>query len=306
MEPLDEPTDSIEVHAFSTTTLTTTQLLSGMTEGIPETIGGVLSRPFESDPPFPTVIVLHGAGGTEGNAIRWTSHLNRIGVATFVIDSYTGRGIPLRQSYDYVDGRGMIVDAYQGLAYLAQHPPIDATRIAVMGFSKGGAAALYSSLKRFQRQLAPAGLEFAAHIAFYPPCWITFRHDEEVTDRPIRLLHGTADDWTPITPCQEYISRLQQRGKDAQLLAFAGTPHGFDMPWAQEHFTAYNGLGTCRLIEREDGKVVNLDTGRPWQPTDAGVTEGVTEGADPYAYAEVVQAITAFLTDTFQLNILGR
>ncbi len=301
MEQVTEPTGYIEVHVFSTTTLTTTQLLTGMHDGIPETITGVLSRPFESDPPFPTVILLHGAGGMEANTLHWTHHLNRIGVATFAIDSYTGRGIPVRQPYDYVDGRGMIVDAYQGLAYLAQHPPIDATRIAVMGFSKGGAAALYSSLKRFQRQLSPTGVEFAAHIAVYPPCWITFRHDEDVTDRPIRILHGTADDWTPITPCQEYIARLQQRGKDAQLLAFADAPHGFDMPWPQEHFTAYNGLGTCRLIEREDGKVVNRDTGQRWQPTDAGVTEGVTAGADPRAYAEAVQVVTALLTDTFKL-----
>ncbi len=302
MEQVNEPTGYIEVHAFSTMTLTTTQLLTGMTDGIPETIAGVLSRPFESDPPFPTVILLHGAGGIEGNAIRWTNHLNRIGVATFVIDSYTGRGIPMRQPYDYVDGRGMIVDAYQGLAYLAQHPPIDATRIAVMGFSKGGETALYSSLRRFQRQLAPTGLEFAAHIAFYPPCWITFRNDEEVSDRPIRLLHGTADDWTPIAPCQAYVSRLQQQGKDVQLLAFAGAPHGFDMPWAQERFADYKGLGTCRLIEREEGQIVNLDTDQRWQPTDARMTEGVTAGADPLAYEKAVQTVTTLLTDTFELN----
>ncbi len=122
MEQLGEPTGYIEVHAFSTLTLTTTQLLSGIKDGIPETISGVLSRPFESNPPFPTVMLLHGSGGIEGNAIRWAHHLNRLGVATFVIDSYTGRGIPVRQPYDYVDGRGMMVDAYQGLAYLAQHP----------------------------------------------------------------------------------------------------------------------------------------------------------------------------------------
>ncbi len=302
MQQVDEPTGYIEVHAFSTLTLTSTQLLSGVKEGIPETIAGVLSRPFESAPPFPTVILLHGAGGTEANVLRWTHHLNRIGVATFVIDSYTGRGIPVRQPYDYVTARGMIVDAYRGLAYLAQHPPIDATRIAVMGFSKGGEAALYSSLKRFQRQLAPSGLEFAAHIALYPPCWIAYRHDEDVTGRPIRIMHGAADDWTPIRPCQAYISRLQQRGKDAQLLAFPGAPHGFDMTWPQEHFSDYNGLGTCQLIEREDGKIVNRDTGQPWQPTDAGMTEGVTAGEDPRAYAEAVQAVTALLTDTFKLN----
>ena len=51
---------------------------------------------------------------------------------------------------------------------------------------------------------------FAAYIAFYTPCWITFRDDEEVSDGPIRLLHGTADDWTPIEPCQEDGTRLRR------------------------------------------------------------------------------------------------
>jgi dienelactone hydrolase len=187
-----------------------------------------------------------------------------------------------------------------GSAYLARRPDLDPTRIAVMGFSKGGQAALYASLMRFQRMHAPAGLEFAAYLAFYPPCWITFRDDEEVSDRPIRLLHGTADDWTPIAPCQEYVTRLQRRGKDVQLIVYPGAPHGFDMPWPRQCFAAYQGLGTCRLEERRAGEIVSRETGRPWRPTDAGTTEGVTAGADPQAYAEAVKAVTAFLTDTFK------
>jgi hypothetical protein len=35
-------------------------------------------------------------------------------------------------------------------------------RIAVMGFSKGDFASLYSSTKRFQRQWGTPGIEFAA------------------------------------------------------------------------------------------------------------------------------------------------
>lgn len=54
------------------------------------------------------------------------------------------------------------------LAVLGRHPRIDPERIAVMGFSKGGFAALYSSLRRFARMHGPAGLTFAAHVAFYP------------------------------------------------------------------------------------------------------------------------------------------
>jgi dienelactone hydrolase len=300
MESIAEPTGMIEVHPFQTVTLTTQQFLTGVQAGIPETITGVLYLPLQAQGRFPAVSLLHGAGGIDGNASRWVRTLNGLGVAAFLIDSFTGRGIPARHSPDYADGRTMIVDAYCSLTYLAQHPHIHPMRIAVMGFSRGGGAALYASLKRFQCLHAPGGLEFAAYIAFYPPCSITFRDDEEVSDRPIRLLHGTADDWTPIAPCHESVTRLQRRGKDVQLLAYLGAPHGFDMPWPRQRFPAYQGLGTCRLEEREEGRIVNRETGQRVQPTDAGPTQGVTAGADPQAYAAAVQAVTAFLTDTFK------
>jgi dienelactone hydrolase len=112
--------------------------------------------------------------------------------------------------------------------------------------------------------------------------------------------HGYSDQaearMAEIEPCQEYGTRLQRQGKDVQLLAYPGAPHGFDMPWPRQRFSAYRGLGTCRL----EGQIVNRETGQPWHPTYAGTTEGVTAEADPRAYAEAVKAVTAFLTDTFK------
>ncbi|MEK7713923.1 MAG: dienelactone hydrolase family protein [candidate division NC10 bacterium] len=97
-----------------------------------------------------------------------------------------------------------------------------------MGFSKGGFAALYSSLRRFARMHGPAGLTFAAHVAFYPICQRRFIDEEDVTDRPIRVFHGEADDWTPIEFCRKYVERLRRAGKDATLVAYPGAHHGFD------------------------------------------------------------------------------
>jgi dienelactone hydrolase len=86
------------------------------------------------------------------------------------LDSFTGRGIAFTaEEQSQLSSLAMIGDAYRALELLATHPRIDPARIAVMGFSKGGAVALYSALTRFQRLHGPAGARFAHHIAFYPP-----------------------------------------------------------------------------------------------------------------------------------------
>ena len=121
--------------------------------------------------------------------------MNGIGVAAFLIDSFTGRGIietitdPSRLA-----NLSMIVDAFRALDLLSMHARIDASRIALMGFSRGGFVALYASLKRFRRMHGPDGVDFAAHIPFYAQCNTTYIGDEEVSDRPIRLFHGVVDD----------------------------------------------------------------------------------------------------------------
>ncbi len=123
----------------------------------------------------------------------------------------------------------MMVDAYRALGALAKHPRIDPNRIAVMGFSKGAIAALYSSNERFRQMYSPPDLKFAAHIGLYTPCNITFRDDDKLTGKPIRLFHGTADDWVPVEPCRSYVERLKKSGADIALAEYPGAYHAYDI-----------------------------------------------------------------------------
>jgi cephalosporin-C deacetylase-like acetyl esterase len=61
-----------------------------------------------------------------------------MGISTFEMDSFAGRGIVstvIDQSQ--LGWFNMILDLYRSLAVLAAHPRVDPTRIAVMGWSRG-------------------------------------------------------------------------------------------------------------------------------------------------------------------------
>jgi dienelactone hydrolase len=80
------------------------------------------------------------------------------------LDSFSGRGLkPPFESGAVPSPLTIIIDSHRALSLLATHPRIDPKRIALMGFSRGGVATLYASLRRFQRLHGPSGLEFAAY-----------------------------------------------------------------------------------------------------------------------------------------------
>ncbi len=159
----------MEVIPFQSTTLTDAEFL-GSGPGKPVTIAGELRLPRAGTDRFPVVVLLHGSGGISSVVTDWERDLLAMGVATFVIDSYTGRGIV--STINDMSQLGRLVqieDAYRALEILQKHPRIEPERVMLMGFSWGGHAALYASLKRFQRMHGPtSGREFSTYVAFYP------------------------------------------------------------------------------------------------------------------------------------------
>ena len=301
--PAKVKTARIEIHSIETMTLTDKQFLTGAKNGIPVRIGGELRLPRGLSR-VPAVILVHGSGGVGANVDRWAQELNEIDAAAFLLDCFTGRGIVQTiTDQSQLASLAMIVDAYRALDLLSKHPRIDASRIAVMGFSKGGFAALYASLNRFQRMHAPAGVEFAAYIPFYPSCYTTYIDDERVSDRPIRVFHGTADDYVSIELCRNYVERLRHAGKDALLAEYAGARHAFDNPLYPKALSLPDAVITnqCPRKEGHGGEIINHETGQPFTWSDACVTRGATVGYDPVATAKATKAVTAFLINTFKM-----
>ena len=283
---------------FQTTTPTIPEFLQGIRPASTSVIWGDLELPPGQVERSPAVVLVHGSGGVTPREDRWAEELRQAGAATFVLDSFTGRSIAMTaQDQSQLSSLAMIGDAYRALELLATHPRIDSTRIAVMGFSKGGAVALYAAITRFQRLHGPAGARFALHIPFYAPCYYTFVGDEAVTDRPIRLFHGTADDLAPIQLCRAYVERLRRAGADAQITEYTGAYHAFDRPEGgpPRRNPAEQNASHCFWEERPEAQLVNRDSGQPFNLGDPCVVLGGTFGPNPAAYREALRAVKVLI-----------
>src|SRR6266705_2448912 len=210
----------VEIYAIPSLTISDQQFLSGDSNGKQVTVAGEF-RVAQGSGKLPVVVLMHGSSGVGAGMDPWVRHLNTMGISTFVIDGFSGRGLTAVGPNQALLGRlNFIVDIYRSLEILAKHPRVDPERIALMGFSRGGQAALYASLDRFNKLWNRSGVQFAAYIPFYPDCSTTYQTDTEVAARPIRILHGTRDDYNPVKSCKAFVERLKAAGRDVVLTEY--------------------------------------------------------------------------------------
>lgn len=290
-----------ELHPIETVTIGTRQILTGERNGQRTLLAGELRIP-PGNGRVPAVILVHGSDGLSLSLERWAQELNSIGIAAFLLDSFSGRGITSTvNDQSRLHGLALMVDAYSAMGILIKHPRIDADLIAIMGFSKGAVAAVYSSNERFRKVYAPvSGARFAAHIGLYTNCNTMFHDDEKVTRAPIRLFHGGADDWTAIGPCRAYVNRLKKSGADATLTEFPLAQHGYDYFFLGTESKVYRGATTtrnCQLVEGEHGLILNRKTGMPYDVTrDPCVERDPHVGYSETATAATTKAVKEFLS----------
>jgi len=195
-----------------------------------------LSQPVGSGP-FPTVVLLHGCGGSNNiNGIKsiyasWAKLLNDNGMATLIVDSAGSRNL----GATCVKGKNRIrmyrerpFDAYGALGYLQSLDIIQPDKVGLLGWSQGGGVTLLSIVtESFARPVPAPDHDFAVAAVFYPALCNDRMQSRPFTKRdphswstkiPLLVLFGAADNWTRPEPCQAFIEEVQERGSPVSIV----------------------------------------------------------------------------------------
>src|SRR3989442_12394815 len=109
---------------FETLTLNASDFWDGVKTGQRVTISGELLLP-KGEGRVPVVVLSHGGGGVGRAEDTWARELRSQGIAVFVVDSFTGRGIKKFPPETELSRDWQVRDVYQALALLATHPKFD-------------------------------------------------------------------------------------------------------------------------------------------------------------------------------------
>lgn len=226
---------------------------------------GRLSRPTAADR-APAVVVLHDCAGIQRYHNDWARRLTSWGYVVLQVDSLKTRhrGADCAEPLDIASDQ--LFDAHGALAYLRGLNAVDAERIAVIGWSFAGNAAL-NGLNQFGGQ-ALLQYRFQAGVAFYPYCEI----DGGIFLAPVLILIGAADQLARPDYCRRLVAVVQARSAPIELKLYDGVQHGFDNPaLGANHFAA-----------------------DVWNPN-RDPQRGVTKGYERAAHQDSIDRVKAFL-----------
>lgn len=275
-----------------------------------ESIFGDLLMPGGASGQVPAMVIAHGSLGVNSTLdYAWAQLLNQMGIAVFIVDSFTGRGVKdVFTDQATIQYGSYVSDAFFALKLLATHPGIDKSRIGILGFSRGANVALYSAVEGMRRNVIGDKLQFAIHLGLYPYCNFSTAN---WTGAPVRLFLGGADDYTPALTCTRFAQQMQGRGFSfIQATSYAGAEHGFDSSYTNRiELPAAEVQARCEyLYDLDVDTYLRFDTGQTYPASGfvsyvAGCTSrGAHVGGQVEARRAVRAAIRQQLVQTFKLS----
>ncbi len=290
---LDAYASRVEIRPFNSLTLSDDQFLKGDKAGPSVTLAGELRFPrVTATNKVPVVIIMHGSGGINSANQSWVFELNQAGIATFVVDSFSGRGLTQVSTDQAKLGRfAGVLDAFRAYEELSRHPRIDENRVALIGTSRGGTAVIYTAMRRFQKIWSP---QFKALATFplYPSCFDRLDEDEDTTMH-IHAFHGEIDDYASKEQCKSWLQRLDRAGRPTKSTEYKNAPHSFDNLLSSTQPAVSQGsqsTSQCHIIEKS-GTLIHAETQKPFTYSDSCVTYDPKTGYEPAAAQAVHKAV---------------
>ena len=181
----------------------------------PQEVFGELTIPSDSinnKSKYPLIIAVAGSLGWRKHHYDYLEMYQKNGFATFELNSFKSRKITSTVgSQIEITTAAMILDAYKAFDKLKTHPNININKVSITGWSLGGAVALFSGWNPMRNAITN-NLKFASHLAIYPPCFFD-PENIDFTEKPIHILIGELDNWTPAIPCENLVKKLKSNTK---------------------------------------------------------------------------------------------
>ena len=252
---------------------------------------------------IPLIIGVAGSYGWGEHHFQYLEMFRQMGIATFELNSFKSRNITSTVgSQTEITMAAMILDAYRALEVLSSRPKIDKEKISIAGWSLGGGVTLFSGWLPVKNAINKE-LNFASHLAFYPPCFID-PENTDFTKSPIHIFIGELDDWTPAKPCEDLASKLKPN-TNIDVTVFESSYHSFDTDLkVHKNENAYN-FSDCMFKLTPEGhvlmKYLNIPMSNPFLQKigfSFCVTRGVFSGGNPEARKKSFSLAKSFMKRT--------
>lgn len=177
--------------------------------------------------PHSVVIITPGSGGVNPAMVRHAQALVGQGIAVFLIDPFTGRGVKStiadQAQFTFAGSTYDVLAAAKRLAELSE---IDATRIGAMGYSRGGTAVLQAAISPLAQTILGERRTLKAVAVGWP--WCGYQFAAPVTaPTSIRFLVAELDDWVSPVQCQGYAAAMASANPNVSIRLFKDALHGF-------------------------------------------------------------------------------
>ena len=233
-------------------------------------IPAYLTMPTQGEAPYPTIVLPHGGPFIQEvvGYDKWSQMLANNGYLViqpqyrgsegYGLDHYTSAFLPSGQG-----GYAMQDDKDDGALYLVERGLADPDRLAMFGWSYGGYAsvvAAHRSPNIYQCAIAGAsvpdtdqqldyyrnadwlrGAVRTEQVGMWDGSYNPIEHPEDVSI-PLFLIHGSADQRTPLRGAKDYMRALDKAGASYKFLELPGADHFFGTIGYENEKNAYSAM----------------------------------------------------------------